>query len=95
MTRYVQKLVTIIRIKFIGSKDDFPKKIQLLISFGMISDSSHTLIMNVLSKTQKMKKHLQEAGLSFPTSVDQGEMINRQSKSHSFNIFTLFPSLRR
>ena len=53
----------------------------------MISDSSHTLIMNVLSKTQKMKKHLQEAGLSFPTSVDQGEMINRQSKSHFFNVF--------
>ena len=36
--------------------------------------------MNALGKTQKMMRHLQDQGLTFPTSVDQGEMINRQSK---------------
>ena len=40
--------------------------------------------MNVLGKTQKMKRHLQDQGLTFPTSVDQGEIINRQSKSYLF-----------
>ena len=38
--------------------------------------------MNALGKTQKMMRHLQDQGLTFPTSVDQGEMINRQSKSY-------------
>ena len=38
--------------------------------------------MNALGKTQKMMRHLQDQGLTFPASVDQGEMINRQSKSY-------------
>ena len=40
--------------------------------------------MNALGKTQKMKRHLQDQGLTFPASVDQGAIINRQSKSYPF-----------
>ena len=42
-----------------------------------------------------MKEHLQREGLSFPATVDQGEMINRQSKFPFFNVLHSFPSFRR
>ena len=46
--------------------------------------------MNVLGKTQKMKRHLEDQGLRFPTDVDQGDMTNRQSKSYLSNISRSF-----
>ena len=49
--------------------------------------------MNVLGKTQKMKRHLQDQGLTFPASVDQGAIINRQSKSYLFYYFHASSSL--
>ena len=62
----------------------------------MISDSLQTLTMNVLSKTQKMKEHLQREGLSFPATVDQGEMINRQNNVFRARLLlkTVFQYLR-
>ena len=49
--------------------------------------------MNALGKTQKMKRHLQDQGLTFPASVDQGAIINRQSKSYLFLSFHASSSL--
>ena len=46
--------------------------------------------MSFPGKTQRVKRHLEEQGLRFPTDVNQGDMTNRQSKlypvtfSHSF-----------
>ena len=43
MTRYVQKLVTIVRIIFVDTKDVFPSEDSIIYHIGMISDLSYTL----------------------------------------------------
>ena len=62
------------------SKDSLPIGLFNILEWFQIYRTR--ISMNALGKTQKMMRHLQDQGLTFPTTVDQGEMINRQSKFH-------------